>query len=53
MSSTKLDTFQQEIIRLLTENNAILKENTRLLKDNQKLLLSIDENARKIKANTN
>jgi len=42
----KLTAFEQEVIRLLTENNYISKVN-------QKLLLSIDDSARKIKVNTN
>jgi hypothetical protein len=49
---SKSGAFQQEIILLLSENNALLMENNRILKTSQKLLFSIDENARKIKTNT-
>jgi hypothetical protein len=42
----KMTPFEQEVIRLLTENN-------RLLNENHKLLVSLDETAKKIKANTN
>lgn len=41
-----LTAFEREVIRLLTENNKILAEN-------HQLLLTISDNVRKIKGNTN
>lgn len=63
MSSSKsieLTSFEQELLRLLAENNELMKQNNRvvkennhLLKEHHKILVNIDENVRKIKYNTN
>ena len=44
-TSGRLDTLEEEIVRLLKENNRILKINTTLLEN-------INENVRRIKTNT-
>ena len=44
-TSGRLDTLEEEIVRLLKENNRILKINTTLLEN-------INENLRRIKTNT-
>jgi hypothetical protein len=45
--------YEQEVLRLLTENNALLKENNEMLKFNRESIKRIEEYTRGIKANTN
>lgn len=44
--ATRLTDYEQEALRLLTENNAMLKQNIQIL-------LQIEDHLRKIKYNTN
>ena len=50
---SKLNNYEREVLRLLTENNALLNENNFILKENHRLLVAIEDNVRKIKFNTN
>ena len=50
---SELSIYERELLRLITENNALLKENNSILKENHRILVALDDNVRKIKFNTN
>lgn len=51
-AGSRLTKYEQEVLRLLTENNALLKENIEMLKLNRDSIRRIEEYTRGIKANT-
>ena len=48
----ELTNYEQEILKLVTENNALLKENNAILRGNYELMLKVEDYLRGIKSNT-
>jgi hypothetical protein len=51
-ASKGLTKYEQEVLRLLSENNVLLKENNQILKVNRELINKIEDYTRGIKSNT-
>lgn len=52
-ASSELSKYEQEVLRLLTENNALLRKNIQMLTLNRESIARIEDYTRGIKANTN
>jgi hypothetical protein len=57
--ASELSTYERDVLKLLTENNALLKENNRILQESNRILqadtevlIRLDDNIRRIKVNT-
>jgi len=51
-ASKELTEYEQQVLRLLSENNALLKENNQILKLNREVIRKIEDYTRGIKSNT-
>jgi hypothetical protein len=51
-ANPKLTAYEQEMLRLMSENNALLKENNQILKSGRELMNKIEDYTRGIRSNT-